>query len=136
MIPLSFLPARQVCRYIFNLFLHSFFRSDGEISMLAMNHHLSALNLTGDSFHNEEEEEEEEEIIRIAFNGPRSLLLPITEVHASCSLKPFIPEYQPTIGEVDSSVKVQRPDGVGDFLGLVVLDEHGPEQSNPSTLEM
>ncbi|KAK2944014.1 putative intraflagellar transport protein 46 [Blattamonas nauphoetae] len=51
-------------------------------------------------------------------------------------LKPFIPEYQPTIGEVDSSVKVQRPDGVGDFLGLVVLDEHGPEQSNPSTLEM
>ncbi|KAK2946608.1 putative Intraflagellar transport protein 46 like protein [Blattamonas nauphoetae] len=120
--------------------------------MLAMNQHLSALNLTGESFHSEEEEEEEEEIISAFPSVDEFNLLSIApelrsmvqEVFSFQSqkfmlpapLEPFIPEYQPTIGEVDSFVKVQRPDGVGDLLGLVVLDEPGPEQSNPSVLEM
>ncbi|KAK2946321.1 putative Intraflagellar transport protein 46 like protein [Blattamonas nauphoetae] len=120
---------------------------------LAMNQHLSAINMSDGSFHAEEEEEEEEEeivstfpsadefndlsldpetrhMIQEVFNfQPQKFMLP-------APLKPFIPEYQPAIGEVDSFVKVQRPDGVGDLLGLVVLDEPGPEQSNPSVLEM
>ncbi|KAK2941735.1 putative Intraflagellar transport protein 46 like protein [Blattamonas nauphoetae] len=120
--------------------------------MLAMNQHLSALNLTGESFHSEEEEEEEEEIISAFPSVDEFNLLSIApelrsmvqEVFSFQSqkfilpapLEPFIPEYQPTIGEVDSFVKGQRPDGVGDLLGLVVLDEPGPEQSNPSVLEM
>ncbi|KAK2954221.1 putative Intraflagellar transport protein 46 like protein [Blattamonas nauphoetae] len=126
---------------------------DGENSMLAMNQHLSALNLTGESFHNEEEEEEEEEEIISTFPSVdefnllsiapelRSMVQEVFSFQSQkfmlpAPLKPFIPEYQPAIGEVDSFVKVQRPDGVGDLLGLVVLDEPGPEQSNPSVLEM
>lgn len=38
-------------------------------------------------------------------------------------LKPFIPEYVPAVGDTDPFLKIPRPDGVDDGLGLVVLDE-------------
>ncbi|KAA6360479.1 MAG: putative Intraflagellar transport protein 46, partial [Streblomastix strix] len=49
-------------------------------------------------------------------------------------LRPFLPEYQPAIGDVDNFTKVGRPDGAPELLGLAVLDEPGPEQSNPDVL--
>ena len=36
---------------------------------------------------------------------------------------PFLQDYQPSIGDVDPFIKVQRPDGKNEPLGLVVLDE-------------
>ncbi len=35
-------------------------------------------------------------------------------------LKPFIPDYIPSIGGIDEFIKVPRPDGKPDFLGLKV----------------
>jgi intraflagellar transport protein 46 len=36
-------------------------------------------------------------------------------------LKAFIPEYIPAIGEVDAFLKMPRPDGQPETLGLYVL---------------
>lgn len=36
-------------------------------------------------------------------------------------LKPFIPDFIPAIGEVDAFLKVSRPDGVEEILGLQIL---------------
>lgn len=36
-------------------------------------------------------------------------------------LKPFIPEYYPTVGEVDAYIKMARPDGKDEPLGLNIL---------------
>ena len=41
-------------------------------------------------------------------------------------LKPFIPEYIPAIGEVDAFIKIPRPDGEEEHLGLSVIDEYAP----------
>ena len=38
-------------------------------------------------------------------------------------LKPFIPAYVPTIGEVDAFIKIPRPDGQDEHLGVSVVDE-------------
>lgn len=35
-------------------------------------------------------------------------------------LKPFIPDYIPSIGGIDEFIKVPRPDGKPDYLGLKV----------------
>lgn len=35
-------------------------------------------------------------------------------------LKPFIPDYLPAVGGIDEFIKVPRPDGKPDFLGLKV----------------
>ena len=36
---------------------------------------------------------------------------------------PFMSDYQPSIGDVDPFIKIGRPDGKIEPLGLVVLDE-------------
>ena len=51
-------------------------------------------------------------------------------------LKPFVPDYVPAVGDVDEFVKVPRPDGVDDGLGVRVLDEPGSEQSDPASLSL
>lgn len=51
-------------------------------------------------------------------------------------LKPFVPDYVPAVGDVDEFVKVPRPDGLDDGLGVRVLDEPGPEQSDPASLSL
>ena len=38
-------------------------------------------------------------------------------------MRPFIPDYIPAVGDIDPFIKVPRPDGKPDNLGLVVLDE-------------
>jgi intraflagellar transport protein 46 len=42
------------------------------------------------------------------------------EVDIGTILKPFIPDFLPAIGTVDEFLKVPRPDGLPDFLGLKV----------------
>lgn len=51
-------------------------------------------------------------------------------------LKPFIPEYVPAIGDIDAFLKVPRPDGKEDGLGLTVLDEPSAKQSDPHVLNL
>ena len=58
------------------------------------------------------------------------------EVELDTVLKCFIPEYIPAIGELDPFIKVTRPDGEREELGLKVLDEPASEQSDPTVLEL
>mmetsp|Transcript_31727 Transcript_31727/g.53521 ORF Transcript_31727/g.53521 Transcript_31727/m.53521 type:complete len:513 (-) Transcript_31727:99-1637(-) len=58
------------------------------------------------------------------------------EVQLEAPLKCFIPEYIPAIGELDAFIKVPRPDGQEDGLGLRYLDEPSANQSDPTVLEL
>ncbi|XP_075214197.1 intraflagellar transport 46 [Lycorma delicatula] len=49
-------------------------------------------------------------------------------------LKPFIPDFIPAVGDIDAFLKVNRPDGMQDDLGLRVLDEPCANQSEPAVL--
>lgn len=49
-------------------------------------------------------------------------------------LRPFVPDYIPAIGDLDPFVKVPRPDGKPDGLGLDVVDEPAIPQSNPAVV--
>lgn len=51
-------------------------------------------------------------------------------------LRPFIPDYIPAIGDMDPFVKVGRPDGLPDGLGLYVVDEPTIPQSNPAVVQL
>ncbi|XP_028254800.1 intraflagellar transport protein 46 homolog [Parambassis ranga] len=52
------------------------------------------------------------------------------------SLKPFIPDFIPAVGDIDAFLKVPRPDGTPDGLGLLVLDEPSVKQSDPTVLSL
>ncbi|TPP45745.1 Intraflagellar transport complex B protein 46 C terminal family protein [Leishmania donovani] len=49
-------------------------------------------------------------------------------------LRPFVPDYIPTVGDLDPFVKVPRPDGIPDGLGLEIVDEPAIPQSNPAVV--
>ncbi|KAM4564606.1 intraflagellar transport protein 46 homolog isoform 1-T2 [Fundulus diaphanus] len=51
-------------------------------------------------------------------------------------LKPFIPDFIPAVGDIDAFLKVPRPDGKADNLGLLVLDEPSVKQSDPTVLSL
>ncbi|XP_077598635.1 intraflagellar transport protein 46 homolog [Stigmatopora nigra] len=52
------------------------------------------------------------------------------------SLRPFIPQLIPAVGDIDAFLKVPRPDGKEDGLGLLVLDEPSLKQSDPTLLSL
>ncbi|KAM6960426.1 intraflagellar transport protein 46 homolog [Tautogolabrus adspersus] len=52
------------------------------------------------------------------------------------SLKPFIPDFIPAVGDIDAFLKVPRPDDKEDSLGLLVLDEPSVKQSEPTVLAL
>mmetsp|Transcript_34835 Transcript_34835/g.109386 ORF Transcript_34835/g.109386 Transcript_34835/m.109386 type:complete len:414 (-) Transcript_34835:124-1365(-) len=58
------------------------------------------------------------------------------EVELDTTLMCFIPDYIPAVGDMDAFLKVPRPDGVEDDLGLKVLDEPSASQSDPTVLEL
>lgn len=49
---------------------------------------------------------------------------------------PFIPDYTPAIGDVDPFIKIPRPDGKAEALGLIVLDDPCINQSDPQVLSL
>lgn len=49
---------------------------------------------------------------------------------------PFLPEYIPSVGDIDAFIKVNRPDDVEDNLGLVVVDEPCATQSDPTVFDL
>lgn len=57
-------------------------------------------------------------------------------VELETKLKPFIPEYIPSVGEVDAFLKPPKPDNSAEELGLTSLDEPKLNQSDPALLEL
>jgi intraflagellar transport protein 46 len=55
------------------------------------------------------------------------------DIQLETKLVPFVPEFIPAVGEPDAFLKVPRPDGKDDGLGLTVVDEPG-KQSDPAVL--
>jgi intraflagellar transport protein 46 len=57
-------------------------------------------------------------------------------IEIEAKLKPFIPEMIPAVGDIDAFIKVDRPDGAVETLGLNILDEPSLQQSDPSVLDL
>jgi intraflagellar transport protein 46 len=57
-------------------------------------------------------------------------------INLESRLMPFIPEYIPAIGDIDAFIKVTKPDGIPDSLGLSMLDEPSTKQSDPNVLDL
>lgn len=58
------------------------------------------------------------------------------QVDLETKVRPFIPDYIASVGEVDAFLKVQRPDGSEEVLGILALDEPKLNQSDPALLEI
>lgn len=61
---------------------------------------------------------------------------PIIGSQMDLKLKPFIPEYYPSVGDIDAFIKVTHPEVQDDTLGIKCLDEPSPFQSDPSVLDL
>ncbi|PRP83126.1 hypothetical protein PROFUN_09805 [Planoprotostelium fungivorum] len=57
-----------------------------------------------------------------------------TDTDLMTQLKPFIPEYIPSVGDPDAFLKIAKPGSTTEDMGLVVLDEPGPDQSDPALI--
>ncbi|XP_031829649.1 intraflagellar transport 46 [Nomia melanderi] len=57
-------------------------------------------------------------------------------IELNYKLIPFIPDYIPAVGDIDAFIKIPRPDGVEEKLGLTVLDEPCTDQSDPAVLHL
>nr|AAI23330.1 MGC154753 protein [Xenopus laevis] len=57
-------------------------------------------------------------------------------VELDYKLKPFIPDFIPAVGDIDAYLKVPRPDGKPDNLGLLTLDEPSTRQSDPTVMAL
>jgi len=57
-------------------------------------------------------------------------------IELETKMRPFIPDYIPAVGDIDPFIKVPRPDGKTDNLGLAVLDEPASTQSDPTVLTL
>ncbi|EFC39557.1 hypothetical protein NAEGRDRAFT_81229 [Naegleria gruberi] len=61
------------------------------------------------------------------------------EIELDTKLKPFIPDYMAAVGELDPFIKLKRPDlkeDELDDLGLKVIDEPNPSQSDPTVVTL
>nr|CAG4711382.1 unnamed protein product [Naegleria fowleri] len=61
------------------------------------------------------------------------------EIELDTKLKPFIPDYMASVGELDPFLKIKRPDlkeDELDDLGLKVIDEPNPIQSDPTVVTL
>ncbi|XP_017760611.1 PREDICTED: intraflagellar transport protein 46 homolog [Eufriesea mexicana] len=58
------------------------------------------------------------------------------KIDLNYKLIPFIPGYIPAVGDIDAFIKIPRPDGVEDKIGLTVLDEPCTNQSDPAVLHL
>ena len=58
------------------------------------------------------------------------------KIDLETKLKPFVPDYIPAIGEVDAFLKMPKPDGTKEDLGITVLDEPALNIEDKTVLEM
>lgn len=47
-----------------------------------------------------------------------------------------MPDYIPAVGDIDAFIKIPKPDGSTDEVGLIVLDEPCANQSDPAVLHL
>lgn len=59
-----------------------------------------------------------------------------TKVELDTKLKPFIPDYVPAVGEVDACLKMPKPDGTKEDLGILQLDEPALNCEDKTVLEL
>lgn len=57
-------------------------------------------------------------------------------IELDSKLRCFIPDYIPAVGQIDSFIKIPRPDDAKDDLGLRVLDEPAANQTDPTLLDL
>lgn len=58
------------------------------------------------------------------------------KVELDAKIKPFIPDYIPAVGEVDAFLKMPKPDGTKEDLGISVLDEPALNNEDKTVLEL
>jgi intraflagellar transport protein 46 len=58
------------------------------------------------------------------------------KIDLDTKIKPFIPEYIPAVGEVDAFLKMSKPDGTKEDLGITMLDEPALNHEDKTVLEM
>ncbi|XP_063981537.1 intraflagellar transport protein 46 homolog [Diachasmimorpha longicaudata] len=58
------------------------------------------------------------------------------KIELSYKLAPYISDFIPAVGDIDAFIKVSRPDGVDNKIGLIVLDEPCANQSEPAVLHL
>ncbi|XP_065056785.1 intraflagellar transport protein 46 homolog isoform X2 [Rhopilema esculentum] len=104
----------------------------------------------------EEEDDEEDEVAKGALEGAYDPAeyehLPVSQeikdlfqfitrytpqnIELEHKLRPFIPDYIPSVGDIDAFLKVTRPENKVEVLGLQVLDEPCAKQSDPTVLDL
>ena len=58
------------------------------------------------------------------------------KIDLDTKLKPFIPDYIPAVGEVDAFLKMNKPDGAKEDLGINSIDEPALNSEDPTVLTM
>lgn len=58
------------------------------------------------------------------------------KIDLETKLKPFIPDYVPAVGEVDAFLKMPKPDGQKEDLGINQLDEPALNAEDKTVLEL
>ena len=58
------------------------------------------------------------------------------KIDLETKIKPFIPDYIPAVGEVDAFLKMPKPDGQKEDLGIAVLDEPCLNSEDKTVLEL
>lgn len=58
------------------------------------------------------------------------------KIDLETKIKPFIPDYIPAVGEVDAFLKMPKPDGQKEDLGINVLDEPALNHEDKTVLEL
>ena len=61
----------------------------------------------------------------------------VTTIQTAFNLvSPFIPDYVPAVGEVDACLKMNKPDGTKEDLGITQLDEPALNCEDKTVLEL
>lgn len=60
----------------------------------------------------------------------------VNDIQLDSKLKPFIPSYIPSIGEVDAFLKPNKPDKSNEELGINIIDEPTIEGIDPDTFRL
>jgi len=58
------------------------------------------------------------------------------KIDLETKIKPFVPDFIPAVGEVDSFLKMTKPDGTKEDLGIQMLDEPSLNHEDKTVLEL
>jgi len=100
----------------------------------------------------EEDDDEDEKQIPGAYNPLEYANLPVSGevkelfeyiqrfkpqvIDLESKIRPFVPDFVPAVGEVDAFLKMKKPDGTDEDLGITVLDEPALNSEDKTVLEL